>query len=698
MYKLSVSQISEFVKKNFCREQPAPDRKEKNVDYLTVKELAELKGCSERYIKQIAKSGKIKAEIQFDNEIKQERYMIPVSTLPDDLKAKYYNNLKKEAGTSPELIEPQALKQHKNAVKKRFEEYTADERTEIALWCQILREWQELRVKYKNKASFDSDFIGKCRLEHEGINISIDILYRKYAAFRNNDYDGLIDKRGGWNRGKISMNDEVWKMFTRIYLVSSRPTVSRCYTDLKAWCMVNYPELYSSIPSDRTFRRRIESEIPKCVIEFTRYGKKACFDKYVEYIERDYTDLNANDIWIADNHTLDVISMSPEGKPHRLSLTAYMDAKSGVIVGWNLCDNPCSQSTLLAFRAAVLNGYGLPLGVYFDNGSEFLTHDIAGRGHRTKARWNKGDDPPTILSLLGITMTNALVKNAKAKNIERYFNTFKEFISKAFSGYSGGTILERPEDSAKRVKAGDIPTDEEIAELLGLLINGGYNCKEYGGKEKQYKGMTRIDVWNESINSGEVVFRDATDADLTLLLARTTRYQKIHRNGVFIEQYGKKLWFKDDNTVFHVGKEVYVRYDPAELNEVRVYDKETDKYLWTYKNADYLSVPYNAKDDESRNKVAVAMAHIARNKKAIKQKVAAYTDSEAIEVLAARINEAAANIEKMQIQRPSVIQTVTAAELNEQNPGREKIISVEILNELEQLKAVNDRLEKAKGA
>lgn len=310
------------------------------MDYLTVKELAELKGCSERHAKRIVKEGKIQAEMQIDPEIKQERYMIPVSTLPEDLKTKYYNNLKKEAGTAPELIESETLKPHKKAVKRRFEEYTSEERTEIALWCNILREWQELRVKYKNKATFDNDFIGKCRLEHEGINISVDILYRKYAAFRENDYDGLIDKRGGWNRCQTYMNEDVWKMFTRIYLVSSRPTVSRCYRDLQAWTKKHYPELYSSLPSARTFSRRIEREIPECVIEYTRYGKKACFDKYLEYIERDYTDLNANDIWIADNHTLDVISMSPEGKPHRLSLTAYMNAKSGVIVGWNLCDNP----------------------------------------------------------------------------------------------------------------------------------------------------------------------------------------------------------------------------------------------------------------------------------------------------------------------------------------------------------------------
>lgn len=673
------------------------------MDYLTVKETAKLKGCSERYIRKLIGNGEIFSESIINTSNGHTCHSIPVSALPEDLQARYYAKLKRDAGLAPELESDNktALKQCKKTVKKAFEEYSQTEREKMAEWCEILREWQELRIGYKNKTDFDADFVGKCRIEHPQLEISVRILYRKYSAYLSNDYDGLIDKRGGWNKGTTSINEEVWKMFTRIYLVSNRPTVSRCYTDVKAWCATNYPELYDNIPSERTFRRRIENEIPNCVIEFTRYGKKACFDKYVEYVERDYTDLNANDIWIADNHTLDVISMSPEGKPHRLSLTAYMDAKSGVIVGWNLCDHPCSQSTLLAMRMAVMNGYGLPLGAYFDNGSEFLTHDIAGRGHRKKADWNTGEDPPTIFSLLGITMTNALVKNAKTKNIERYFYTFKESISKAFSGYCGGTILERSEDLAKKVKNGEIPTDKEIADLLEILINGGYNCKEYGGKEKKYKGMTRLEVWNQSINSGEVVFRDATDEDLALLMARTTRYQKIKRNGVCVELYGKKIWFKDDNTPFNIGREVYVRYDPAELNEVRVYDRETDKFLWTYKNADYLSIPYNAKSEEGRSRIALAMEHIAKNKKIIKQAVSAYTDSEAIDVLEARINEAYTNMDKMQIQRPAVIQPVTAKEINADYPERENIVEVDFtgLQELRELRAMNDRHEKArKGA
>jgi len=80
------------------------------MDYLTVKELAELKGCSEQYAKRIVKDGKINAEMQINPETKKMRYMIPISTLPEDLKVKYYNNLKKEAGTAPELIESETLK------------------------------------------------------------------------------------------------------------------------------------------------------------------------------------------------------------------------------------------------------------------------------------------------------------------------------------------------------------------------------------------------------------------------------------------------------------------------------------------------------------------------------------------------------------------------------------------------------------
>lgn len=663
------------------------------MDYLTVKEVAELKGCSEQYIKKLCKVGKLQAEQHTHPQNKGMCYMIPVSALSEDLKTKYYNNLRKETGLAPELKSVQTpFKEPLKTVQKPFDEYTAEERETMALWCTILKDWQNTRIKYKNMTDVDENFVGKCKLEYPDIDISVSILYRKYNAFVNNNYDGLLDHRGGWNKGQSSISEHVWKMFTKLYLSPSRPKVSRIYRDVVAWCMTYYPEEVATIPSERTFRRRVKSEIPECVLAFARKGNKACFDKYLEYVERDYASLCANDMWIADNHTLDIISLSEDGKPHRLSLTAYQDAKSGVIVGWNVCDHPNSNSTLLALRSAVKRGFGLPYGVYFDNGSEFLVKDIGQRGHRKKKDWNKEDYPPTILELLGIQMLNALVKRARSKNIERYFYTFKEWISKAFSGYCGGTILERPEELNQKIKNKEIPTDQEVISMLEVLIDGGYNARLYGGKENRFKGKTRIDVWNESINSDGVLFRDASDDDLKLLLARVSGYQKIKRNGVCVELYGKKYWFNDDETAFNIGREVYVRYDPSYFEEVRVYDRATDQYLWTYKRADYLHIDYKTDDT---NAIQTAEANRRRVQKAIKQKTNEYTSDTSIEILSARINEAEINLSNFQVQKPSNFEPVTANEINMQYPERENIVEVD-LSELEELREMNNRLERAK--
>lgn len=668
------------------------------MDYLTVKELAELKGCSLRHAQRIINEEKIKAEIQFDAEIKQERYMIPVSTLPKDLQAKYYNNLKKEVGTAPEFIEPKPLKQSKKTVKRRFEEYSEAERNEMAEWIRILDEWRELRAGYKKKTDFDADFVGKCRIEHPELNISTDIIYRKYNAYINNDYDGLIDKRGGWNRGRSSIREEVWQIYASLYLSFQNPKVSVCYRRTVAWCITHYPEFVADIPDVSAFRRRTKKELNGAVASWVRDGENACMAKFGIHAERDYTDIEANDVWIFDNHTLDIISIAPNGRPHRMSLTAIQDAKSGVIVGYNPCDDPCSESTLFAMHRAISNGFGVCRYAYLDNGTEFCAADVAGGGHRTS--WNKAEKPPAIFELLGIKSQFALPANPDAKNIERFFYTFKEQFSKATDGFCGGTVVERHESMNKRVKNGEIPTDEEVMEMLALYIKS-YNASPYGGKEAKYKGMSRIEVWNQSVNSDRVTFRDvASEEDLTLLMARNSRYQKIKRNGVFIELYGKKIWFRNEESTFNINREVYVRYNPYNLDSVRVYDKNTDKYLWTYPRADYLDIPFLASESDGNNdKVALYQKKYAENRKILKAQGDIYKNSPyAVDVVAAAINEMNLSAKMFEVKKPSRFEPITAKEINEQNPGRENIISVEILDELAQLKAVNDRLEKAKGA
>ncbi len=308
----------------------------------------------------------------------------------------------------------------------------------------------------------------------------------------------MIDKRGGWNRGKSSIPTEVWDMFLCCWLDDNQPSLSLCYRNTVSWTEEFYPELVDEIPAERSFRRHVNSDIKYAVKTLMRDGEKAFSDRCLPYVVRLYDSLEANDCWIADNHTFDIQSLDDESKIHRLYLTAFIDTKSGVLMGYNITDSPNSQSTILALRNGIKR-FGIPKTLYFDNGREFLTCDLAGLGHRTKK--NSDEITSTILKRLCIEMRNAIVRNAKAKPIERTFGTVKGQFSKIFDGYCGGTILERPESLKRRIKNGDIPRDYEIREMFDIWIDGYYNLQDYGGAEACYKGMSRLDVWNKSIKS-----------------------------------------------------------------------------------------------------------------------------------------------------------------------------------------------------
>ena len=633
------------------------------MEYLTVKEYAELKECQPRYIQKLLKDGKIAAERRPHPQNKQMCYMIPISELSEDMQIKYYNKLRCETGIPLPRCET-AIKQHKKAVSKTFEEMTEEERREANTWSEIVSEWLNIRGQYKNKAQADSLYVGKCQLEHPEMKISRDILYRKLKAYRAGNEYGLIDKRGAWNRKSSSIHPIIWEAFLYYWLDDNKPTAAKCYESTINWAEEFYPELSGDIPTLRTFRRHILSEIPKAVEILMREGEKAFSDRCMPYIIRMYDDMNANDCWIADNHTLDIQSIDDENNIHRLYITTFMDAKSGVITGWNITDTVNSQSTLLALRHGI-DRFGIPKCVYFDNGREFLTHDIGGRGHRGKKL--DAPDPETVLQRLGIEMRNAIVRNAKAKPIERTFSTLKMRFSKLFSGFCGGTILERPESLKRRVKNGELPMDHEVRKHISLWIDGDYNVMQYGGGEAKFKGLTRIDVWNKSI----MQIRQANDTVLNLLLMRSTRFQKVKRNGVFVDIYGERLWYMDTKeTVLNLERVVAVRYDPADLTSVRIYDEE-DRYLFTWQLADALMVDYLT---ESKEQIADGMKLTKNTRRFVKDTAkgmtAGLTNEQRITMLDMSIRKAEQNRnEKFRIELPKNIIPVT---VNEPLPEQEK--------------------------
>ena len=281
------------------------------MNYLTVKEVAELKGCSERYIKQLCKDGKIQTEQEINCKGRM-KYLISVSALSEDLQAKYYKQKRTEAGIMPEKIEPEnssetAFKYHLKGVSKLYEEFSEAERTVIDFWIDLLKRWQAERSKYRNKTEFDKVFVANLKYnnyDNPKFRISTDILYRKYAAYKNECYADLIDNRGSWSRGKSTILAPVWDDFLWEWLDENQPTVSLCYRSTIQWTAEFYPELLELIPSESTFRRRIDRDVAVAVKTLMRDGEKAFNDRCAPYIMRMYNKLEANDCWIADTHTL----------------------------------------------------------------------------------------------------------------------------------------------------------------------------------------------------------------------------------------------------------------------------------------------------------------------------------------------------------------------------------------------------------
>lgn len=507
------------------------------------------------------------------NSNNRKKYLIPLTELTEEEQLQYYraNNI-----PVPEELFP---KKDTKARRQRrtLEQFTADQREEIADWIRIIKEWESYCARSKlQKVAATDKFVEIERNTYPGLRLSKGILYRKKAALRADDLSGLLDNRGSWKKGCSTIPDVAWECFMSFYLDEAQHSIAACIEYTEMWLRQEAPQ-YLPLPSYASFYRRVQSEIPEPLEIMGRQGMKAFRDRCAPYIRRVYENMVSNEWWIADNHTFDVMTKGSDGKIHRLYLTAFFDARSGIFTGCYVTSAPSSQATLIALRKGILK-YGIPENIYVDNGREFLTRDVGGLGHRQKKSTKNEFTPPPVFERLGIHMTNAIVRNAKAKIIERRFRDVKERLSKLFSTYTGGNVLEKPERLKKVLKdSNNIPTDEAFTQAVEDILYHYFNERSYSGAVSADSGKTRMDVYREQLYEKRV----ATESDLNLMLMRSTRSQKVGRRGVHLTIAGEKInYFNDDLILNHFDESVYCRYDPENIAEVRIYDLE-DNFIMT---------------------------------------------------------------------------------------------------------------------
>ena len=528
---------------------------------LTVAEVADLENMKKNSVATKIRRGTLKA-IKVGTERGSGygfEYAIDLQDLSEKAQRKYHKRLKEQATALLPEQEPAAPEQ-------TLEQLTDKQRQQAVVWEKIIKDWRRyVGLEHGEMQQRTREFIKLYNIQNPDSPIKERTLYNKWEAYRNEGLVGLADKRGqSGKKGSSSIPEEAWAVFFQLWADENEPAINVCYRQTEAFLKRELPELLP-LPSIESFKRKIKT-IPQPVVTYYRKGEKARDDMILPYVQRDYDSIDSNEWWTSDYHTLDLmVRDDATGDVFRPHVVVWMDIRSRKFLGWRLRRSSDSDGVVLAFKDAVKQ-YGVPVNVYLDNGKEYLTHAFGGRGKRKTD--DKADYATAILDLLGVTMHNAIPRNAKGKIVERTFREFTEQFAKGFLTYCGNRPGNRPERHNDVLKNEDnIPLLSEVTELLNTFIHGLRNAEKSGGVGMN--GKTPNQVYNENLHKK----RTASAEQLNLLLLRSERLQKVQRNGVKLKIGGKELWYYNEELKIHYfGQQVYVKYDPDDLNEVRVYD------------------------------------------------------------------------------------------------------------------------------
>lgn len=575
---------------------------------LSAREVSELTGWPVRTVRYKAQTGTLPAESVINDRNRKE-YLFFLESLPRSAQEEHYARQRAELAAPADASSASTAK-----VLKPFDCYTEAEREEIVFWKRVLADWEKYRQRGgMNAAELDKRFLAYLALEYPDRKLSIATLYRKRKALAEGDLDGLVDGRGKGRKGKRSMPEPVWTFFRGALLQETKHMdIREAMRRTEEHFQLTDPDMLP-LPSYSTFRRRVLEDIPPQVLCLGIYGEKALKDEFVPFVRRDYNPMSSNEWWVADNHTFDVLTLGPDGNKHRLYLTTFIDARSGVFTGWHVTETPSAYAVLLALRRGILER-GIPENILTDNGSDFCAWDVGGRGHRKKNAEAEANRPPTIMEHLGIGFHTALPRNAQAKPVERKFLDVKGQFSRLWATYTGGNVTEKPECLKKVLKKGHVPTDAEFIEAVDTLIRGFFNMQPYSGPVAADRKYIREDVY--AMRMGELR-KPATPEDLRLMMMRTTRPQTVGQRGVKIKVGGVYLeYFTQDFLWEWQKKKVYVRYDPDHLEKCYVYDTDGNRFICELPLDQRLTMEWGATGEEVAEAARYVRQYTKRTKEA----------------------------------------------------------------------------------
>lgn len=354
------------------------------------------------------------------------------------------------------------------------------------------------------------------------------------------------------------IDHDLWQLFKSDYLRPERPSLSSCWRRAQAVAKARG----ITIPHQKTFRRRLERDVPAAVITARRQGAEA-HRRLLPPQQRSVADLQAMELVNIDGHRWDVFVRWPDGRVARPTMVAIQDVYSRKMLAWRVGETESAILTRLAF-ADLFRQWGIPQAVLLDNGRAFASKWITG-GAATRFRFKvRADEPLGLLTALGIKNHWATPYRGQSKPIERGFRDFCDAIARhpAFAGaWTGNRVDAKPENYA--AKAIDLETFLRIVEM-GVRE---HNARE-GRRTETAGGRSFDQAFAESYERAAI--GRATPEQLRLALLAADRVRADRQTGA-IRFMGNSYWCEALGAV--AGQLLTIRFDPDNLHgEIHAYD------------------------------------------------------------------------------------------------------------------------------
>ena len=451
-------------------------------------------------------------------------------------------------------------------------------------------------------------------------------IYRVRELVRKEGRMALLREPGN---GNSTVKDSWFDAFRAAYLTQDLRSAALCrLIALGKACEAGESVDETTFPSHHAFERRLKKELAPAVIFYARYGEKPFEDRYGVHIQRTYENLPAGKCWVGDTRTWDVfVRIDGQETPSTCYITLFIDMLTYVPMGWHVHTSaPSTDNTLRAIRSGI-ETYGLPDDLYVDNGREYRNKDFSGqtRGHQICADAQRAE---SLANRLGFRMHFAVVKNARAKVIERQFLVIKNSFDKLFSSYKGGSVAEKPQKLKEVLKAGTYPTFAEFKSKVDTYLKDIVVNLPCQGAHHQ--GKTRAGLWNAKIAEREPMRRVSREA-ASMLTTRTSR-GRIHHRGFRLTELD--CWYWAEFMPVHKGRETVLRYDPEDLRTAWLY-AEDNSLLGEVSLVHAVDALVSPHDAVSKAQVAEGQARKKRERKMLAELFPTATRDESEDLLGA---------------------------------------------------------------